>query len=196
VADGRLVTKGEKVDLYLEGADQHRGWFHSSLLAARGRAGSAPYKAVLTHGWVLDERGKVYSKSEIEKGARRSVKTDYVEPGAWMEKNAREVLRLWAPRPTTSRRWFSKTIMDQLGRGVSQDSANNLPHRSLSTVTTLMPSRRSLCPTKVCGDLDRLRPGMPRRNATAGVRSPSWHSHEVSDGWWTSGHGIAESWIR
>ena len=62
---------GEKVDLYLEGADQHRGWFHSSLLTSTATRGQAPYKAVLTHGWVLDERGKVYSKSEIAHAARR-----------------------------------------------------------------------------------------------------------------------------
>ena len=44
-------------DMYLEGSDQHRGWFHSSLLTAVGRTGHAPYKAVLTHGFVVDEKG-------------------------------------------------------------------------------------------------------------------------------------------
>ena len=73
VAEGKLVPAGEKVDLYLEGSDQHRGWFHSSLLTSAATRGQAPYKAVLTHGWVLDERGKPYSKSEIAKAraARR-----------------------------------------------------------------------------------------------------------------------------
>ena len=50
-------------DLYLEGSDQHRGWFHSSLLEAVGTRGRAPFKAVLTHGFVLDEQGRKMSKS-------------------------------------------------------------------------------------------------------------------------------------
>ena len=50
-------------DLYLEGSDQHRGWFHSSLLESVGTNGVAPFKAVLTHGFVLDEQGRKMSKS-------------------------------------------------------------------------------------------------------------------------------------
>ncbi|MEP3116430.1 isoleucine--tRNA ligase [Nisaea sp.] len=50
-------------DLYLEGSDQHRGWFHSSLLESCGTRGRAPYNAVLTHGFVLDENGRKMSKS-------------------------------------------------------------------------------------------------------------------------------------
>ena len=50
-------------DLYLEGGDQHRGWFHSSLLCAIGDEGSAPYRMVATSGWTLDERGRAMSKS-------------------------------------------------------------------------------------------------------------------------------------
>jgi isoleucyl-tRNA synthetase len=50
-------------DLYLEGGDQHRGWFHSSLLCAMGYEGSAPYRAVATSGWTLDEQGRAMSKS-------------------------------------------------------------------------------------------------------------------------------------
>src|SRR5208337_386701 len=49
--------------LYLEGSDQHRGWFHSSLLESCGTRGRAPYDAVLTHGFVLDEHGRKMSKS-------------------------------------------------------------------------------------------------------------------------------------
>src|SRR5690606_5856921 len=50
-------------DLYLEGSDQHRGWFHSSLLESCGTRGRAPYDAVLTHGFVLDGEGRKMSKS-------------------------------------------------------------------------------------------------------------------------------------
>lgn len=50
-------------DLYLEGSDQHRGWFHTSLLESCGTRGRAPYKIVLTHGYVLDDKGRKMSKS-------------------------------------------------------------------------------------------------------------------------------------
>jgi len=49
--------------MYLEGSDQHRGWFHSSLLESCGTRYRAPYDAVLTHGFVLDEKGRKMSKS-------------------------------------------------------------------------------------------------------------------------------------
>ena len=50
-------------DLYLEGTDQHRGWFHSSMLQSCGTNGRAPYRGVLTHGFTLDEKGMKMSKS-------------------------------------------------------------------------------------------------------------------------------------
>ena len=49
--------------MYLEGSDQHRGWFHSSLLESCGTRGRAPFDVVLTHGFVLDEQGRKMSKS-------------------------------------------------------------------------------------------------------------------------------------
>ena len=49
--------------MYLEGSDQHRGWFHSSLLESCGTRGRAPYDVVLTHGFTLDEHGRKMSKS-------------------------------------------------------------------------------------------------------------------------------------
>jgi len=116
VAEGKLVSPGEKVDLYLEGADQHRGWFHSSLLTSVTTRGQAPYKAVLTHGWVLDERGKVYSKSEIARARAAGAKVDYVDPINWMEKNGAELLRLWtAASDYQADIVFSQTILNQLG---------------------------------------------------------------------------------
>ena len=54
-----LDCKPGEVDMYLEGSDQHRGWFQSSLLTSVAAHGVAPYKAVLTHGFVLDEKGCV-----------------------------------------------------------------------------------------------------------------------------------------
>ncbi|WP_144186273.1 isoleucine--tRNA ligase [Elioraea rosea] len=72
-------------DLYLEGSDQHRGWFHSSLLEACGTRGRAPYKAVLTHGFTLDEQGRKMSKSLGNVTAPQEVMAQY---GA-------DILRLW-----------------------------------------------------------------------------------------------------
>ena len=71
--------------LYLEGTDQHRGWFHSSLLQSCGTRGRAPYEAVLTHGFVLDESGEKMSKSRGNVTAPQDVIAQY---GA-------DILRLW-----------------------------------------------------------------------------------------------------
>jgi isoleucyl-tRNA synthetase len=84
------------IDLYLEGSDQHRGWFHSSLLAGIGVAGRPPYKAVLTHGFVLDgATGTPYSKSEIEKAKQEGRKVSYVPPEDVIKKGGAELFRLW-----------------------------------------------------------------------------------------------------
>jgi len=72
-------------DMYLEGSDQHRGWFHSSLLASVGTRDVAPYKAVLTHGFVLDEKGRPMSKSV----------GNVVAPEKVINKFGAEILRLW-----------------------------------------------------------------------------------------------------
>jgi isoleucyl-tRNA synthetase len=72
-------------DLYLEGSDQHRGWFHSSLLTAVSTDGRAPYKTVLTHGFVVDGTGKKMSKSA----------GNVVAPQEVISQNGAEILRLW-----------------------------------------------------------------------------------------------------
>ncbi len=82
-------------DLYLEGSDQHRGWFHSSLLVALGVADKVPYKTVLTHGFVLDQNGTPLSKSAIEAARRAGKKTKYTAPQDVIAKNGAEVFRLW-----------------------------------------------------------------------------------------------------
>ena len=76
---------GVPVDLYLEGSDQHRGWFHSSLLAAVGTRGFAPYRAVLTHGFVVDGKGEAMHKS----------RGNVVAPEEIIRKHGAEILRLW-----------------------------------------------------------------------------------------------------
>jgi isoleucyl-tRNA synthetase len=81
-----LKPRGWKADLYLEGSDQHRGWFHSALLAGVVTDGRAPYKSVLTHGFVLDGSGKKMSKSA----------GNVVAPQDVIEQSGAEILRLWA----------------------------------------------------------------------------------------------------
>jgi isoleucyl-tRNA synthetase len=72
-------------DMYLEGSDQHRGWFHSSLLESVGTRGTAPYKNVLTHGYVVDGDGRKMSKSL----------GNVVAPQDIIKKYGAEILRLW-----------------------------------------------------------------------------------------------------
>src|SRR5262249_27884687 len=84
------------IDLYLEGSDQHRGWFHSSLLAGIGVMGRAPYKEVITHGFVVDSAtGKPYSKSDIAKAKALGLKIHYIEPDDVSKKSGAEMFRLW-----------------------------------------------------------------------------------------------------
>jgi isoleucyl-tRNA synthetase len=72
-------------DLYLEGGDQYRGWFHSSLLVAVGTRGHAPYRGVATNGWTLDPQGKATSKS-LGNG---------IDPVEIAKKLGAEIIRLW-----------------------------------------------------------------------------------------------------
>jgi isoleucyl-tRNA synthetase len=72
-------------DLYLEGGDQHRGWFHSSLLCAVGAKGGAPYRRVATAGWTLDPQGRAMSKSL----------GNTVDPVEIADKMGAEIVRLW-----------------------------------------------------------------------------------------------------
>ena len=76
---------GPETDLYLEGHDQHRGWFHSSLLTACAMYGRAPYKGILTHGFTVDSKGHKMSKSA----------GNGVDPQETSKKLGAEIIRLW-----------------------------------------------------------------------------------------------------
>ncbi len=76
---------GDVADLYLEGSDQHRGWFQSSLLCCVGTRGHSPYKTCLTHGFVTDEDGHKYSKSS----------KNFEPPEKMLQEYGAEILRLW-----------------------------------------------------------------------------------------------------
>jgi isoleucyl-tRNA synthetase len=81
----RKIDGGDDTVMYLEGSDQHRGWFHSSLLESAGTRGRAPYDVVLTHGFTLDENGRKMSKSL----------GNTVEPQKVMKDSGADILRLW-----------------------------------------------------------------------------------------------------
>jgi isoleucyl-tRNA synthetase len=81
----RKLDGGADTVMYLEGSDQHRGWFHSSLLESCGTRGRAPYDVVLTHGFTLDENGRKMSKSL----------GNTVEPQKVMAQSGADILRLW-----------------------------------------------------------------------------------------------------
>ena len=109
-------------DLYLEGSDQHRGWFHSSLLESVGTRGRAPFKAVLTHGFVMDEKGRKMSKSLGNVTAPQEVTDQY---GA-------DILRLWV--------MFSDTSEDlRIGKEILKQQAE-LYRRLRNTLRWLLGS--------------------------------------------------------
>jgi isoleucyl-tRNA synthetase len=82
---GAAHENGPEADLYLEGHDQHRGWFHSSLLTACAMYGRAPYRGLLTHGFTVDSQGRKMSKS-LGNG---------IEPQQVSTKLGAEIIRLW-----------------------------------------------------------------------------------------------------
>jgi isoleucyl-tRNA synthetase len=81
----RKIDGGQDTVMYLEGSDQHRGWFQSSLLESSGTRGRAPFDIVLTHGFTLDENGRKMSKSL----------GNTVEPQKVMKDSGADILRLW-----------------------------------------------------------------------------------------------------
>jgi isoleucyl-tRNA synthetase len=81
----RKIDGGNDTVMYLEGSDQHRGWFHSSLLESSGTRGRAPYDIVLTHGFTLDEHGRPMSKSV----------GNVVAPQTVIKDSGADILRLW-----------------------------------------------------------------------------------------------------
>ncbi len=96
---------GPRADLYLEGSDQHRGWFHSSLLTGAAIDGHAPYKALLTHGFTVDEKGRKMSKSL----------GNTILPDEINNKLGAEILRLWVANTDYSGELAgSKEIFDRV----------------------------------------------------------------------------------
>ncbi|MBW3097100.1 isoleucine--tRNA ligase [Pseudohoeflea coraliihabitans] len=133
-------------DVYLEGSDQHRGWFHSSLLESCATRGRAPYDAVITHGFTMDEKGEKMSKS----------KGNTVVPQDVMAKSGADILRLWVMTTDywedqrlgqtiiqtniDSYRKLRNTIRWMLGT-LAHDQGETVPHADMPELERLMLSR-------------------------------------------------------
>ncbi len=135
--------QGPRADLYLEGSDQHRGWFHSSLLTGAAIDGHAPYKALLTHGFVVDENGRKMSKSLGNVVAPQEINNSL---GA-------DILRLWVSSTDYSGEMaVSKVILQRSADAYRR--IRNTARFLLSNLTGFDPTEHLLAPEQML-DLDR-----------------------------------------
>ncbi len=126
------------VDLYLEGSDQHRGWFHSSLLVGVGTRSYAPYKTCLTHGFVVDGNGNKMSKSL----------GNTVSPADITKKYGAEIMRLWvASSDYRDDVRLSNAILDGLSEGYRK--VRNTVRYALSNLYDFDPEKDSIAPAKL-----------------------------------------------
>ncbi|MEW6720155.1 MAG: isoleucine--tRNA ligase [Thermodesulfobacteriota bacterium] len=134
---------GIPVDLYLEGSDQHRGWFHSSILAAVGTRGFAPYREVLTHGFVVDGKGEAMHKS----------RGNVIPPEEIIKKHGAELLRLWvAAADYRDDIRLSKDILDRLTEAYRK--IRNTVRYLLSNLSDFTPGWQSV-PVERMEEMDR-----------------------------------------
>ncbi len=130
-------------DLYLEGSDQHRGWFQSSLLTATAMEGSAPYKQVLTHGFTVDEHGRKMSKSV----------GNVIPPQQVMNQFGADILRLWVA--ATDYRNEMAVSNEHIKRmGDSYRRIRNTARFMLANLTGFNP-KTDVVPTESLISLDR-----------------------------------------
>jgi len=126
-------TMGLPVDLYLEGSDQHRGWFHSSLLVAVGTRGRSPYTSCLTHGFTVDGEGRKMSKSL----------GNQVSSEEMIKKHGAEIVRLWvASADYRDDVHLSEQILKGLSEGYRR--IRNTIRYALSNLYDFDPSRHSV----------------------------------------------------
>ena len=157
------VLKGNEwpADVYLEGPDQYRGWFHSSLLIATGIRDKAPYRSVVTHGWTLDEQGRPMSKSL----------GNVVLPTEICEKWGADLLRLWvASQEYQADVKMSERVMTQLSEAYRK--IRNTVRFALGNLNGFDPSRHAL-PNDQLEDLDRW---MLERTADLVKKCREWYA--------------------
>ena len=130
-------------DMYLEGSDQHRGWFHSSLLCAMGTRGKPPYREVLTHGYVVDGDGRKMSKSL----------GNVIPPQQIIDRYGAEILRLWvASEDYTDDIRVSEEILKQMAETYRR--IRNTMRFILGNLYDFDPDTDAVAPA-VMGELDR-----------------------------------------
>ena len=157
------VLKGNEwpADVYLEGPDQYRGWFHSSLLVATGVRHAAPYRSVVTHGWTLDEQGRPMSKSL----------GNSIEPAEISNKWGADLLRLWV----TSVEYqadvkMSERVMIQLSEAYRK--IRNTFRFALGNLSDFDPSKNIL-PSEQMEEMDRW---MLERTADLVKKCRDWYA--------------------
>ncbi|HKM67698.1 MAG TPA: isoleucine--tRNA ligase [Candidatus Acidoferrum sp.] len=139
------VLKGNEwpADVYLEGPDQYRGWFHSSLLIATGIRDKAPYRSVVTHGWTLDEQGRPMSKSL----------GNVVLPTEICDKWGADLLRLWVgSQEYQADVKMSDRVMTQLSEAYRK--IRNTVRFALGNLNDFDPSRHVVANEQL-DDMDR-----------------------------------------
>jgi len=148
-------------DIYLEGPDQYRGWFQSSLLVATGIKNAAPFRGVVTHGWTLDEQGRPMSKSL----------GNVVEPAEICEKWGADLLRLWvASQEYQADVKMSERVMDQLSEAYRK--IRNTFRFALGNLDKFDPSRDALASEQL-EEIDRW---MLDRTAELSRKCREWYA--------------------
>jgi isoleucyl-tRNA synthetase len=157
-----VLTKDEwPADVYLEGPDQYRGWFQSSLLVATGLRDRAPYRSVVTHGWTLDEHGRPMSKSL----------GNVVLPGDICEKWGADLLRLWvASQEYQADVKMSERVMTQLSEAYRK--VRNTFRFTLGNLFDFEPGRDALANE----DLDEIDRWMLERTADLVKKCREWYA--------------------
>ncbi|HEY8716879.1 MAG TPA: class I tRNA ligase family protein, partial [Candidatus Acidoferrum sp.] len=148
-------------DIYLEGPDQYRGWFQSSLLVATGVRNAAPFRGVVTHGWTLDEQGRPMSKSL----------GNVVEPAEICEKWGADLLRLWvASQEYQADVKMSERVMTQLSEAYRK--IRNTFRFALGNLNDFDSSRDAL-PNEQLEEIDRW---MLERTAELSRKCREWYA--------------------
>ncbi|HVS89862.1 MAG TPA: isoleucine--tRNA ligase [Candidatus Acidoferrum sp.] len=156
------VLKGDEwpADVYLEGPDQYRGWFHSSLLVATGLRHKAPYRSVVTHGWTLDEKGTPMSKSL----------GNALYPAEICERWGADLLRLWvASVEYQADVKMSERVMTQLSEAYRK--IRNTFRFALGNLFDFNPSRDALASDQL-EEMDRW---MLERTAELARKCREWY---------------------
>ncbi|TLD85619.1 isoleucine--tRNA ligase [Helicobacter sp. MIT 05-5294] len=150
---GKYASGGYPASMYLEGSDQHRGWFHSSLLISCALESHAPYKSILTHGFTMDENGEKMSKS----------KGNVIAPKDVLKGFGAEILRLWvAQSDYQNDQRISNNILKQVSENYRKirntirfllaniESLESLELEHLSQIDLWIMERANTCFSLVC----------------------------------------------